>query len=56
MKTYKVTINLNSISYEVEAENEEKAIEYAQKCFYDETLYDVLKWANYETEEMEGSK
>jgi hypothetical protein len=56
MKRYRVTIDLNSISYEIEAENEEKAIEYAEECFYEETLYDILKWANYITEEQEGDK
>lgn len=50
MTKYLVTINLNSISYEIEADNEEKAIESAQECFYDETMYDVIKWADYETE------
>ena len=53
MNKYRVTVNLNSISYEFEAENEAKAIEFAEECFYDETLYDILKWANYEIEEQE---
>lgn len=55
---YEVRINLNSISYEIEADSKEKAIEYAQECVYDETLYDLLKWADYEVntikEEEEG--
>ena len=56
MSLYRVTIDLNSISYELEAESHEKAIEYAQECFYDETLYDIIKWANYQTKQMEGAK
>ena len=55
MKLYRVTIDLNSVSYELEADDEEKAIEYAQECFYDEKLYDLLKWANYDINEMEGA-
>jgi hypothetical protein len=54
MARYRVTINLNPISYEIEADNEEKAIEYAQECYYDETLYDLVKWATFSTEEQEG--
>ena len=56
MKRYRATIDLNSISYEIEAESEEQAIEYAEECFYEETLYDILKWANYTTEEQEEDK
>ena len=55
MTKYQVTINLNPISYEVEAESEEKAIEYAKDRYYDETLYDLVKWADYVvSEEEEG--
>lgn len=50
MPKYNVRINLNSISYEIEADNEDKAIEFAKDCVYDETTYDLLKWADYETE------
>jgi hypothetical protein len=50
MRKYRVTINLNSISYELDAENEQKATEYAQECFYDEKAYDLIKWATYEIE------
>lgn len=53
MKLYRVTIDLNSISYEIEAEDESKAIDLAQECFYDEKLYDILKWADFQTEELE---
>lgn len=48
MKNYSVTIKLDSITYEIEAENEEKAIESAQELFADETIYDIIKWAGYE--------
>ena len=53
MELYRVTINLKSISYEVEAESEEKAIEFAQECFFDETLYDVIKYAEFQTYQYE---
>ena len=52
MNKYKVTINLNSISYELEAENDSKAVEYAQECFYDEKLYDIIKRASYQIDEL----
>jgi hypothetical protein len=53
MELYRVTIDLNSISYEVEAESESKAIEFAQECFFDETLYDIIKWADFKTHKYE---
>lgn len=53
MALYKVTIDLNSISYEIEAENEDKAIELAQDCFYEEKSFDIIKWANYLVSELE---
>jgi hypothetical protein len=56
MELYRVTINFNPISYELEAENEDKAIEYAQECFFDETLYDIIKWADLKVQQMERSK
>ena len=56
MELYRVTIDLNSISYEVEAESEDKAIEFAQECFFDETLYDIIKWADYKTQQLERAK
>lgn len=52
MPKYEVRVNLNSISYEIEADSEEKAIEYAQECFSDESTYDILKWADYGVEEI----
>jgi hypothetical protein len=56
MKLYRITIDLNSISYEVEAESESKAIEFAQECFFDETLYDIIKSADYKTQQLERAK
>lgn len=53
MELYRVTIDLNSISYELEAESEDKAIEFAQECFFDETLYDIIKWADFKTYQYE---
>jgi len=52
MPKYEVRIDLNSITYEIEADNEEKAIEFAGEIVYDETMYDLLKWANYEVKEI----
>lgn len=52
MTMYKVTVNLNSISYEVEAEDEDKAINLAEQMALDEPQYDLLKWANYDIEEI----
>jgi hypothetical protein len=56
MDRYRITIDLNSISYELEAESESKAIEYAQECFFDEKLYDLIKWANFQTYQYERVK
>ena len=49
---YKVTISLNSISYEIEAENEEVAIQKANELAMTESHYDLLKWADYEAEQI----
>lgn len=47
MKKYRIQIDLSPVGYELEAEGEDKAQEYAQECFYDETMYDLLKYAKY---------
>jgi hypothetical protein len=52
MKTYRVQIDFMPIGYEVEAENEDKAIEYAEECFFQETNYDILKHAKYTIDEV----
>jgi hypothetical protein len=56
MELYRVTINFNPISYELEAENEDKAVEYAQECFFDEKLHDIIGSADLEVQQMERSK
>jgi len=52
MKRYRVTIELAPLGYEVEAFTEDKAMEYAEECFFQETDYDVLKHAKYTIEEV----
>jgi hypothetical protein len=47
MATYRVTIKLQPISYELEASSVTKAKEYAEEFFNDETIYDILKNADY---------
>jgi hypothetical protein len=44
---YRIEIELLPVAYEVEGESEDKAKEYAEECFYDETMYDLLKYAKY---------
>jgi hypothetical protein len=43
MKNYRVSIELMPISYEFEAENEEKAREFAMDCFFDEKIHNIFK-------------
>jgi hypothetical protein len=52
MPRYKVTINLNSLSYEVDTEYEYDAVKLAEQMALDEPQYDLLKWANYDVEEI----
>jgi hypothetical protein len=54
MEKYEVRINLNSISYEIEATNEEEAIAQAYELALQESQYDLLKWADYEATLWEG--
>ena len=56
MKKYRITVELMPISYEIEAESEEKAKEYAQDCFFDETVYDIFENAELNVSELEGVK
>jgi len=51
-KTYEVKIVLQPIIYEIEAKDEEQAAEYAEELIYDETMYDLVKWADYKVEEI----
>jgi len=52
MPKYEVRINLNSISYEIEADNQDEAIKTASELIFDEAMYDIVKWAEYEAEEL----
>jgi hypothetical protein len=52
MARYYVTIAPQPFSYEVEADSFSKAIEYAQECFSDEALSDVLEGSDIVFEEM----
>jgi hypothetical protein len=54
MKNYRITVELVPISYEIQAENEEKAKEYAKECFFDETIYDIFENAELQTQQLEG--
>ena len=52
---YRVYVTPEQVfSYEVEATDENKAIEIAKEYAMQETQYDLLKWASYETEIIEG--
>ena len=51
-KKYRVEIELLPLGYEIEATDEDKAKEYAHECFYDETMYDLLKYAKYKIVEV----
>jgi len=53
---YEVKINLNSITYEIEADDEDTAIEEASELALDETQYDLLKWADYDVEEIKDTE
>ncbi len=53
MTRYRVEIELMPVAYELEGENEDKAKEYAEECFFDEALYDLLKHASYKIVEVE---
>lgn len=44
---YRIEIELMPVSYELEGESADKAREYAEECFFDEALYDLLKHAKY---------
>lgn len=45
MNTYTVTISLNELSYQIEAESEDDAIDQALDKAYDEKLIDILDGA-----------
>jgi hypothetical protein len=56
MKNYRVTIELVPISYEFEAENEEKAREFAMDCFFDEKVHNIFKNAELQIQLLKGEK
>lgn len=53
MPKYEVTVDINSITYEIEANNEDEAMDMASSLAMQETQYDLLKWANYIADEIE---
>jgi hypothetical protein len=52
MPKYKVTINLNSLSYEVETEYEYDADKLAEQMALDEPQHYLLKSADYDVEDI----
>jgi len=52
MPKYEVIIDLNSMAYEIEADNEEEATQSAVEIAHNETPYDLLKWADYTAKEI----
>ena len=52
MPNYEVTIDLSSLTYEIEADTEEKAMEFAKEIVYDNTVYNLLEWADYTAKEI----
>ena len=54
MPKYEVRIDLNSITYELEADNQDEAITLSHKLALNETQYDLLKWAEYDVKEIDN--
>lgn len=52
MPNYDVRINLNSISFNIDADDEDHAVEMAHEIAMEENMYDILKWADYDVEEV----
>lgn len=52
MSIYKVTINLISIVYEIEASTEGKAVDVAKDLLYDEPVNALIEDATYDVEEI----
>lgn len=50
MPNYNVRISLNSISLNLDADDEDHAVEMARDIAMEENMYDILKWADYEVE------
>jgi len=50
---YNVTIKMQALTYDgIEADTMELAESYALDMVYDENMYDLLKWADIEGEEV----
>jgi HSP20 family molecular chaperone IbpA len=56
MPFYEVTVDLNSHTFTIEAENEEMAGEKAYDILIQESSYSLLRHANYLTAEVEESE
>lgn len=52
MQKHRVTIELMPISYEIEAENEDKAKEYAMDCFFDEKVHEIFEHSEVLVEQL----
>jgi len=50
---YTVRVSLNSVTYEITADDEDQAVEKAHEFLLEESTYDLAKWADYEVEESE---
>jgi uncharacterized OsmC-like protein len=50
MPEYNVRVDLNSMNFDIEADNEDEAIQKASELAMEKTIYDILKWADYEVE------
>jgi hypothetical protein len=50
MTEYNVRLDLNSLNFNIEADNEDEAIKKANDFAMNESLYDILKWAEYYVE------
>jgi hypothetical protein len=49
---YEVTIDLSSLTYEIEADTEEEAMDFGKQLVYDETMYSIMKWADVTAKEI----
>jgi hypothetical protein len=53
MSDFEVRIDLNSVSYVVQADTKEEAIGKANAIALQETQHDLLKWAIYNATKLE---
>jgi hypothetical protein len=54
MTKYEVTVQLSSLVYIFEAENEDEALDRAEGYVSNESYYDLLKWADYDVKEVKA--